>query len=315
MAVLSMASVAAHADETGFTGFVEGSYLMEDGDRTKPVERFDLATLRDLKSIGADPDGGAFRGGMGYDFGLFDVGLRYEGTWLSDRQGVSSDLAASIIHYGQLNVHLANAYFLTDGTIKEDHDRHVIDLLLGYDAFAWDGGSINLSGGLRYANIDHDLTVHSELAGVALIEDDRTEDFAGVGPAINATGQMKIADEFRLVGGVGGSVIFGDRDTHNLIRSIDPATGAIVQSFEEERDGADTIYNMSGELGVAYVPFMPGGTEFMVTLGYRMDAWWNVQDTTYSDFQDAVPTTREERGSRNGDALSHGPFLRLGVRF
>ena len=61
-------------------------------------------------------------------------------------------------------------------------------------------------------------------------------------------------------------------------------------------------------------PPMPGGTEFMVTLGYRMDAWWNVQDSSYNDYPDAsLPATDD--GSRNGDTLSHGPFLRLGVRF
>lgn len=313
--VSGIAAVPVQADESGWNGFVEGSYLMEDGDRTRPVGNYDDAN--DVFIGGVDvtrPDGGAFGAGIGYDFGVFDIGLKYQGSWLNDNVSEDSDPPGSVL-FTQLNSHLLGVpvgYLTVD--VAEDWNRHVLDFMVGYDVWRWEGGGINLSGGIKYARISRDLEAEGPIAADFSMTEERHEDLAGVGPAIAAHGHLALSEEFRLVGGMGGSLLFADRDTENSYTILNTATGAVLTSEAEERDGADTIYNMNGELGIAYVPFMPGGTEFMVTLGYRMDAWWNVQDSNYNQFN-VLGDLEGDRGSRNGDALSHGPFLRLGVRF
>lgn len=316
---------SSSADEMGWFGSVEGSYLMEDGDRVKPVHEFDInsngmsTNMEGPKALTAS-NGGGFRGNLGYDFGRWDVALGYAGSWLDDEQSFSAEggPAFPISDIGFLTWQDDQVGFGTrflNGHAKEEWERHVIDLKLGYDALYTTAGRVHFFGGLRIASLEHELKIDGYQAPGAYAAQMRNERLWGLGPMIGIDGTLTLNPEFSLTGGITTAVLFGHKRNRFEGDYTSPVLGSRFHSEGENRNGK-TIYNTTAEAGLSYTPQMPGGTDFTVTLGYRLDQWWNVHDTRSSAYSLNGGLQYEgEVGSKHADTTSHGPFLRLGVRF
>lgn len=316
----------ALADGAGWSASIEGGYLMESGEKAKPYHTTDYDPNNFLALSGpysgGTPDGGAFRSSFGYDFGSWDISAGYSGSWLGDRTRLSVDDGYPFPVYGMPAIVLDRelwgfAFNMTEGAVKEGWSRHVVDLALGVDLLEGDTGHLKVLGGARYANIDHMI----EIEGYHLIPTDtaaqsRRDRYEGFGPAIGLAGELNLTEEMSLTGAITGAALFGKRtirskgEYHHTLLNLDLYS-------DEKSTTHKTVWNLGTELGLTYRPAMSDGAPFSVTLGYRLDQWWNIHDTRSERYRDDNNNYIYEgtRGSRNGDATSHGPFLRLGLKF
>lgn len=313
LAVMSMGSVPLQAQETGFTAFLEGGYVLESGDRTRPVTEVDDGAMTANPLAPTRPDGGALRAGAAYEWEQWRIGLAYAGSWLDDGHQAKSD-GVDLFPVGVLNSHILNQPQASDVSMTWDEvwRRHRMDLTAGYALPAGQGVNVLVSGGLRYAHFSRHISVDTSPLSFVELSEDRREKLWGLGPVLNISGAVRLSPEFQLVGGIGGSALFGDRDIRNEHMFIE--NNVLNERVEERIDGSSTFYSLDGEVGLAYSPMLSEQVGLSVILGYRMEQWWNVQDTRYDEI-DSDGNILGRRGHKNGDALSHGPFLRLGVRF
>lgn len=315
------------AENSGWFGSVEGSYLMEDGEQADHIDRLQPVPPNSSRLTGGRavtrPDGGAFRGGLGYDFGGWTVGLNYGGSWLGDTTSVQPDNDTP--PYEGIPVILLNADMfgfgplpLSEGEVKDKWNRQTADLRFGFDAIDLEGGALHLFGGIRYADIDHWQEVEGVYAPTQRYHLKlRDDDYDGWGPLAGVSGMIFFDEAFGMSASLSGAALFGKRKTQNYGVIAGPNNLYVTEG--NTHTSKNTVYNLEAELGFVYSPPMPGGTDFTVTLGYRLDQWWNIHDTTSPQFhisnQAPFYAFDGNRGSKKGDATSHGPFLRLGVQF
>jgi outer membrane protein OmpA-like peptidoglycan-associated protein len=108
-----------------------------------------------------------------------------------------------------------------------------------------------------------------------------SERFRGLGPRGTVDASWRFADNWLLIGGIGGGPIFGK--VHGKPSTAFPAPS-----------GSQTVWNLDGQIGIGYDFGMVN-----VVVGWRAEQWWSLHSSQF--------------GFSGGkeDRFAQGPFLRV----
>jgi hypothetical protein len=179
--------------------------------------------------------------------------------------------------------------FGDEGFSIDDFDHQTVDFDLGWNT-STNNVTWRLFGGVSFAHIE--TSSFTSVEEFPLIESDQDEEFYGAGPRIGA--EFSYGQTYGVAGLFSAAVFGGSRDT----------TGSLFidGDLEESVDDEETVWvgNLRASLGVFAKP--SESTTF--TVGYRVDAWFNVRgESLSSEF------TQDE------DTVSHGPFVKVATEF
>jgi hypothetical protein len=310
----------AEADVNGGTFFVlEGRGSLSEGDSTVWLEEvtnaggtFPVASTGRIADI--DTDFARFSGrlGGGYRNGAWDFGVFYSGLQALDDEkfvpqsfsglgfGGAQVLANSILAIGTYN---ATVPILLEASASVTYT--VIDVEAGFN-FNLGPVDARLFGGVRYASFDQDvytLMVINAIRG----NEHRDVDFSGAGLRLGISGSAPVKGPFGVTGSVSAAGLIGEQVSVTTNRIVGP----IQSNSRLSRRDSRVSGNFGGELGVTFNHQMDNASTMIITIGYRAEAWLDVNDT-----QSEPPTfSGNIYGTMYADQIFHGPFLRGEWRF
>lgn len=333
------ASSEGPSEHSGFYVKLEGRYVISRGDETP----YAVNVNGRVHDIGLNHDDASVRYGIGYRMGKWDFGLHYSGLKIrgNDRANGCSlrsprifgcglpDPIATPISYPLIGNAIGGGNLLTylvgplkiygAGFIAEDADYnttyHVVDFEAGY--------TINLGqtevraiAGIRYAHFNQNILARGIL-GVAYSIDDSPVYFVynfdtsrsvsnwGIGPLLGAEVNHPLFGGFSLSGSVRGSALFGERDTVDGFRVF------LAQVKGNIGDDDSFFWNAEGDLGLSYGVELGNASSMLLTVGYRAEAWFDVNNTSSNGFLSPGLSF----GEQDADQFFHGPFMRAVLNF
>lgn len=321
--------------KSGFYFFLEGRMAVSNGDATTFAEGVSEGLISgELFNVDTEFGGGG-RAGGGYQFGKLDVGLMYSGLRLTGNRdplnsiGLLTTMSRSRyvgIVYPVLGteyymyMRIFSGFYFTKAEAEASY--HVVDFEAGYN-LQLGKTDVRLFAGLRYANFDQTVNTAffiycAYCDGVRdgfyfYLTEKRDVDFWGIGPRLGAS--VHRAHEkgpFGLMASASGALLFGNKET--LTTQFGVGNSFSFGPFPDNRTISRrdlTVWNMEGEVGVTYQTAVGKAMTMMFTLGYRAEAWYDVNDTS------SLPLTFSGtlHGSTEAEQFFHGPFLRGEFRF
>ena len=319
--MVGVPEIAAAGDNSssGVSASVEGRYYFGFGDEFVHAQNLIVPPTTAFTNAEVSSDRAwNGRAAIGYSFGNWDVAALYSGIY---GRSSSDDVAfatpgvvpfpatlffPNVIPPGTLIT-------VTSGTATADLTYHVVDFEVGYTMQLGQGATARVSGGVRYANIENELSADYNFGVGFPLRVDRDVDYWGVGPRLGAGVHVPLDDEsgWSIDGGVAGAALFGERETSIRHFAASPEGDTLSDSFDD--DDSQTVYSLEGQAGLSYA-FWP---TMVVTVGYAAEAWFQVNDTRYSDFNPLLTGAPlpARRGTGAADQFFHGPFLRFTVKF
>ncbi|MGV7220827.1 MAG: Lpg1974 family pore-forming outer membrane protein [Nitrospinales bacterium] len=334
---------------SGFFMQLEGRYVMSDGDET-PIAIGNDGRIFEIDMNNEDTTArfgmGMYIGNTGIDVGLHYSGLNISGTrnghdCLPLTQITATPAYAPCVAPLIGNPALATTAFPLMSYVgghnfePADYDTtyHVVDFEVGYN-LQLGRTSLRPFVGARYA--DFEQSVHtsgnfataftSPLPGVYVplgghADWSRLVTNRGAGPRLGLDAQVEVGAGFGFAGSISGSVLWGERDTVDSSNFGGVAVTSLQGGVPDGDDG-DTFYNAEGDLGITYGVEMGNGSSMMMTLGYRVEAWFDVNNTSNS-FSGLGPaqlvlfpaTAIGAIGDTEADQIFHGPFMRAKLNF
>lgn len=329
---------------SGFYLQLEGRYVMSDGDETP----YAVSSARQIFKIGLNEEDTTARFGMGINIGnRLDVGLHYSGLNIQgNRAGQACGVSAGfptlclgpLIGNGAVSTLGAIPYTYAGTGVAQNVEQatydttyHVVDFEVGYSLKL---GQVDVRAfiGVRYAEFDQTINfagnyilyqapvaglfpvgIHSDLSRNVVAE--------GIGPRLGVEANVPLGRGFGLAGSVSGSVLFGDRDTVETINFAGFPAGFLFvpggSSIVNDGDNGDTFWNAEGDLGFTYGVELGNASSMIMTIGYRAEAWFNVNNTqnTFTAPGTFGFPSGHLFGDVNADQLFHGPFMRAKLNF
>ena len=241
-----------------------------------------------------------------------DFGLAYSGIFSTETQrSFSSVFPVTLVLPGAIGAPISSAVggFAVDARTKAR--QHVMDFDFGFGA---DGAGPKIFAGMRFAyftqatRIDLPQAFFPVGAEFSHRRDDR---FIGAGPRLRGQWTHTVAEGWNVIAGVDGSVLFGSQ---RFRTSTTGFGGVATGDYKEEH--ARVVYNAGGELAVSRA----WTNGLYLVLGYQASAWFGLRDNRRE--LDAANTLAAGAGGTNllpGGRrfpidLTHGPFLRFGLR-
>ena len=333
IAVCGALSVAqpdvAHSDSliSGFYMQMEGRYAINDSDNGPHAVNIFTGSLLKTDRINFDEDiTGRFS--MGVNIGRhLDVGIHYSGLNIhgTGPRYVCAPLTPCVGPLGGNGIG-APSYtpFVGDNfeTVYSDTSYHIVDLEVGYSLQL---GQVSLRPflGVRYADFDINTqntgSISTAPVSVGHIDFARHVNTTGFGPKLGVDGHVPIGTDtgFGIGGSIGGSILFGDRDIVDSMLLGNGVVPSPLSGSVQISDGVDTFYNAEADLGMTYSVAMGNASSMMMTVGYRIEAFFDV-NSTRSSFA-AGGANFYPAGTLHGDKTAnqvfHGPFLRARLNF
>jgi hypothetical protein len=140
----------------------------------------------------------------------------------------------------------------------------------------------------------------------------RDDRFIGAGPRLGLRWTHALAEGWSVVAGVEGSILFGTQ----RFRTTTTGFGGVATGAYNEEHGR-IVYNAQGDLAVKHA--WTNGVS--VAVGYQAAAWFGLRDNRRE--LDAAATLAADPtgailvggGRRYPIDLTHGPYLRVGLKF
>jgi hypothetical protein len=263
----------AHAQDAMANGAhwylsLEGQYLMFGGDGP------------DNSSLNVDPEKGW---GGAVEFGI----QQYGSPWS----------AVARVRYGRSNKESSTySGFYGPDTDQYEESHAIVDLEIGRDVGlgSMGGGdaTARIHGGVRFAHFDGDQSgSYSSFYGSSSNSSEHT--FSGIGPRVGIDANIPFADNVSADLRASGAVLFGTRKVEGTY------SGFYSAGSFSRRDSGVVVPNVEASAAVSYL----FGEHAKLSVGYRVDQYWNVLDMNGSP----------GGGSRESDRTIHGPFLRVTI--
>jgi hypothetical protein len=314
IAAVLAAAEPAFADPLNVSGWwasVDGGFLWND-DTKQPLLPLPGLGLVPAQSIRVNEDFTgqiAIGGNLGFD-PAWDFRLAYTGIHsLTHRHGaMGSTPNGSTISHSVVNEKISQQFNIGDFDVGQH-------LGLG-------GADVRGFGGVRVFGFDQDakaqLLNYTTLSGTlhSLIFSANAKsvsDSWGAGPRIGVTGSYPLTQlgvgTVSLNGLLAGAILAGEIDhKYAFSNNFSSIPGG---SYESKSNSTQPVYNLSTEASLGYA-FPLGTTETQISIGYRLEAWWDVANTQ-SLLPPSPPGT--PAGTKNGHEIYQGPFVRLTVKF
>jgi hypothetical protein len=241
-----------------------------------------------------------------------DVGLAYTGIGSTEaEQAPASSLPVAVILPGLIQAPItAAAGFALDA--RSTAQQHIVDLDVGFGA---DGAGPKLFAGVRFTHFTEAtrLFLPQAFFPVAAEFSHRRDDrFIGAGPRLGLRWTHALAEGWSVVAGVEGSILFGTQ----RFRTTTTGFGGVATGAYNEEHGR-IVYNAQGDLAVKHA--WTNGVS--VAVGYQAAAWFGLRDNRRE--LDAAATLAADPtgailvggGRRYPIDLTHGPYLRVGLKF
>jgi len=214
--------------------------------------------------------------------------------------------------YGILGLNYTTSPFYFDGySVESSASYDVVDFEAGYN-LQLGKVDVRLFGGARFAQLDQDIISH-----LLCVEgrcrateqfDGHQVDFTGAGVRLGADVGAQVSGPIGIIASASGSALFGEQKIISTRRVI--SRGSIKSSRVVRHDDR-TTWNVDGALGVTFNHEMDKALTLIFTLGYRAEAWFDVNNT-----QSVTPSRSPIiYGTAYADQIFHGPFLRGEWRF
>ena len=258
--------------------------------------------------------------GQNIDVGLFYSGLNIRGeaapyTCASAATPCIAPLAGNGISNAYTYAGLLGHNY---ESVETETTYHVVDFEVGYSMQL---GQVALRGfvGVRYADFDQNISGTGHFyPGIPTNPNfsfERHVHAVGIGPRLGVEGNIPLGStNFGLAGGINGAILFGDRDT---VDSTIAGGFAFTETSRLIDDGDDTMYNVEGDLGFTYGIELGNASSMMLTAGYRVEAWFNVNNAESSFTGPGIGPlpAGAQYGEDDDGQLFHGPFLRAKLNF
>jgi len=185
---------------------------------------------------------------------------------------------------------------------REVDESHIIaDFEVGRDVGIGHNVKARLHAGLRFAHFDTRAEASYDFgSGYSFSAFDRST-FTGLGPRAGLDVSVPLSDKLSLDLKGSGAALFGRRTSNSFLGGLYPGSyGTYVYRFgyAASRSKFATVLNTEASAGLTY-----RFDHTALTLGYRVDAYWNVVERSGV----LAP------GAIDGDRITHGPFARLKV--
>lgn len=248
------------------------------------------------------------RAGLGMQGNNWDIGVYFAGLWAEGDDSVSVDGATQEIVPTLGDPFFSDTITGTSATVHGELNYYVVDLEGGYAFAPASGFGLRIFGGLRYANLDQEIT-----ATFLDLPDNLTvnhqNDTWGVGPRFGFNGSAQIGKRnLHVIGNFAGSLLFGNIETTRVETGFDSGTGLPVSSTGTS-DESRIIPMVEAEIGLAYSKKVGKTRHFNLAVGYRVESWIDAVDQ--AEGADGGGGTAEGSSTMS----FHGPFLRAGLRF
>lgn len=202
----------------------------------------------------------------------------------------------------------------TVATASSESQAHFIDIEAGYTmSLSW--SELRLFGGVRIANFRNSFDARYSLIGLVDFNINREVRYWGAGPRVGAGLDIPLSTHWTLSGSVAGAVLFGHRET-DINKSLSVPLAGATFADSERNGGGRTAATLDSEIAVTYT------TErgFYFSVGYGMQSIFGVNDTRYRSINaraslSSLSLVTSNQGTSGGHQITHGPFLRAGIRF
>ncbi len=194
----------------------------------------------------------------------------------------------------------------TRAVASYDFNYRVHDVTLGKTIADSESFALNLTGGARYLDMDHDFRVtYSGGDFQTAFTSFETSDVRGAGLLLGSDLKWKIFPRLSANFGVKGGMVLGDIETQTFIPDDEPGVPTNVRY--EERRVLPFI-----EAGASLTYSHPiGGVLFNATVGYEMVNWFNAMDSrTFTDSHMEAQNIHQ-----TGDISMDGAYLRVGLSY
>ena len=232
---------------------------------------------------------------IGYDFNNSASNVEIDYFHLHNSKHNFNDTSDNPIGFGSAFFNLyvpigPDDIFISDAYL--DYTLDQVDIKVGHH-FITDGCRLKIhpSVGLRYLNLEHDLTF--------LIGNVRSS-YCGAGPMIELCGEYKLCGAFSLTSAFDASVLMGSVKANS---QLEFGSLNLYESPSTDR----IVYSFGGSLGVAYDWCICNTSALRLELGYQVENYIGPFDiiTAITD-----PTPRIEKLLTTNFGYS-GPFISL----
>lgn len=203
--------------------------------------------------------------------------------------------AVARVRYGQSDKQSAayGGYYATTSQYEESHA--IVDLEIGRDvglgSLLGENATARVHGGVRFARFEGDMSgTYSSFYGAGNGSTEHT--FTGIGPRVGIDADVPLTGNLSADVGASGALLFGTRKTEGTYSSF-YGSGSFSR-----RDNV-VVPNVEASAALTYLL----GENAKLSVGYRVDQYWNVLDTNPS----------AGGGTQEGDRTIHGPFFRVTI--
>ena len=193
-------------------------------------------------------------------------------------------------------------------------DYDAVDLLAGRFVDLGNNLTLNLSAGLRYANINVDSNAlyqgNGDLGGIFIFGEDGTEvtlksEYAGIGPRVSISGNYDFGNGFGANVNAGASLLTGDlKATHYQYDHDNVEPFDLEVDVEKKPD--HVVPELDVDLGLTYTYQMANAYSFTVGAGWRT--------TNYIEARNRLQFHDENAGALANNLTNmsfNGPYLGL----
>ena len=269
-------------------------------------------------SVDTDYEPG-FQIGVGYDFAGtgVDAKLAWSRLRTSNDESATAPAGSTLIATLSSKGTGEGSSDADSARANVDFDYDVVDFEVGQTFQAGSSVDIRLFGGVRYANMDHDMEVFYQGGTFdAQGPDDGAlvtskVDFSGIGPRIGVGGSWDLGSDFSLFGHTAVSLLVSDFDASHVETSDsqnNPFRVNVTQDFDTR-----VVPVVEISLGAGWVNRLSWG---LLTLrgGYEVQNWFNVVDPLDFSKASSLGASNPGRGNTTDMGLD-GFFFRGNVEF
>jgi len=209
------------------------------------------------------------------------------------------------------NTNSTNLHGPVKVTEKNYYDFDAGELTIGKYLTHSYNGDLRIGVGLAYAHIKQTTKGRGELAdpnlGDGYNDGKFYNRFKGLGPKIGLDGNVKLNNNFSLIGGLGASVLIGNAKAKAGVYEPDQPAA------ETSKTDRKTVFQTDAKAGIGLSQALGNDVALEVEAGYRGSIYFNaLQHKNQEVIRDGVPIVFDPH---NKNYSNYGPYAGLTISF